>query len=812
MNHRSPGLLIALLAFSLHSLAQSGARLTGSVKSHEGKPLAGVTASLLRTHDSTLVKITASRQDGFFGWEDIMPGSYFLSFTSVGFESLYAPLFTIAAGDTLVPLGAFTLKPSANSLAAVQVTARRPLVEYRTDRTIINVEAAITNVGATALEVLEKSPGVSVDRNGGISLKGREGVIVMVDGKPAQMTGAGLTTLLESMNASSIDQIELITQPSARYDAAGNAGIINIKTKKNRQSGWNGNVSLSAGQGKYPKTANSLNLNYRNRQYNAFMTYTINANRQFTSLYSDRTYYGPDEITPTAYFRQPAFLRSKSWNHNLKLGLDWFAGKNTTIGVQGSGFISPRTSINYSPGYWSNASGRLDSVVHTQSTASSRWENGALNLNLQQRFGKDKLLTADLDQLHYNFENLQYFENRVEPYNSTPATEDALQGDLPGNLTIRSARADYRHELRNMNWETGVKWGEVKADNKANYMLMESGIWRVDYDKTNHFVYREDIKAAYVQASGKIGKWNTEAGLRYEHTNYTGHQLGNMLKPDSSFSRSYGALFPTLMASFEVDSNHTFTVNAGRRIDRPAFQKLNPFFFFLNKYTYQQGNPFIRPQFTYNVELSHQYRNVLTTAVSYSYTDDYFSQLFYNRNGLIVYTEGNLATMRQLGLSVSTQVKPAKWWSLSFQGNFNYKEIRGVVVNDVQTASLSYVSFNASNQVTLPKGWSAELSGFYRGREQELQEVTFAFGQVSAGVAKQLWKNKATLRLSVRDIFYTGYTQGLTMFQRSEEYFRLQRDLRVATLAFNWRFGKAVRDTRKRSNGSAGEEIRRVGV
>lgn len=805
--------LLGILLFSAAALAQTpGARVGGKVTDHTGAPLQGVTVSVLRAADSSLARITASQKNGRFECEGVREGRYFLSFSATGHTLLYGPLFNVAAADTVLDGGTFRLQPAAGELSGVSVTARRPLIEQRADRTIINVEASITNVGATALEVLEKSPGVTLNQNGGISLRGREGVLVMIDGKPVQMTGAELNTLLSSMNAASIDQIELITQPSARYDAAGNAGIINIKTKKNRQGGWNGSVTASIGQGRYSKKSGSLNLNYRNTRYNAFLTYNLNAARNFTRLYSDRTYFEADEKTPVAFFEQPAYITGKGWSHTLRTGVDFFLGKNTTVGLLASGLISPRGSDGFSPGYWSDVNHVLDSIVSTYSYSKSRWENGALNLNFQQNFKGGKQLTADLDFLRYNMSNFQFFANSFQLAGNPTVTEDALEGNLPGSLTIQSAKADYSQPVgKTFNLETGWKSSRVEADNDADYRIMEQSVWRPDPEKTNHFLYEEDIHAAYVNGRQQSGRWTMEGGLRYEYTKYEGHQLGNVLRRDSSFSRSYSALFPSALVSLEADSNHTFSLSAGRRIDRPAFQKLNPFLFFVNKYTYQQGNPIILPQFTVNLELSHSYRNWLTTSLSYSHTKDYFSQLFFNRGGIIVYTEGNLAQMRNVGLSTSAQLKPTPWWSLSLQGRVNYKEIKGVVVSTRQTASLTYVSFNMAQQFRLPRNWSAELNGFYNGREQELQEVTFAYGQLSAGVAKQLWNNSATLRLSVRDIFFTGFTQGLTEFQRAEEYFRLERDTRVVHLAFSWRFGKAVKDSRRR-NGSAGEEIQRVGL
>jgi hypothetical protein len=266
-----------------------------------------------------------------------------------------------------------------------------------------------------------------------------------------------------------------------------------------------------------------------------------------------------------------------------------------------------------------------------------------------------------------------------------------------------------------------------------------------------------------------------------------------------------------LFISFEPDSVNVFSISASRRIDRPAFQKLNPFLFIINKYTYEQGNPFYRPQYTWNAELNYLYKNILTAGISYGITTDYFSQIFpVDSSGIVIYTEGNLGQLQNFGASVGLQLVPSSWWSFSFQAVLNRKKMEGVIMQRM-TANITQYNINLNNQFQFKKGWSGELTGFYNSTsQQDIQEIVDPAGQLSAGISKSVLQNKATLKLSVRDIFYTNWMKGLTNFTNATEYFKITRDTRAVTISFTWRFGKAFK-TARRSEGSAKDEIQRVG-
>lgn len=784
--------------------------VTVPVRITQQVPAANATVELLRLKDSVLVKSAITDSSGIAVLQNVTDGHYICRVSLINYTTFYTASFQVTSGVSSVNVPEIILQPANTLLKAVTVSAHKPFVQLLPDKTIVNVESGITNAGATALEILEKSPGVSVDRDGNISLKGKQNVLVMIDGKPTYLSGSNLATYLSGMSASQLEQIEIMTNPPSKYDAAGNAGIINIKIKKNRQQGFNGIFSASYGQGKYWKNNNSLQLNYRTGKVNLFVNYSFNGSKVFTDLYALRKYYDTDNKTITAKLDQPAMIVSPGYTQTLKAGVDYFMSKKTTLGMTITGMDLKRTSYSNSVARWLNASNVADSVVQSSSDSRTTWGNIGANVNLRHVFNTTSELTADVDFLGYRVTSYQHFLNALD---APGGYTEELQGDLPADIYIYAAKADYARRIgKHIKLDAGWKTSHVNTDNNAAYFYRDGNDWKEDWGKTNHFKYRETIHAVYGQLQKEAGRWTLQGGLRYEMTSYNANQLGNITRQDSAFSRNYNSLFPTVYVSYKADSLNSFTISAGRRIDRPAFQKLNPFIFIINKYTYQQGNPFYRPQYTWNIEASHLFKDILITTVSYSVTNDYFSQIFLadTIHGTITYTEGNLGRMENLGLSVSTQLAVCKWWSLSAQVGVYNKKIRGVVWN-ARSASLVQGNMNINNQFHFSKGWAAELSAFGNTSQLELQETTDPVGQISAGVSKQVFNNKGTLKFTVRDIFYTQAMKGLTTFQRADEYFKLTRDTRVATLAFTYRFGKAAKSTR-RSNGGANDEIRRVGA
>ncbi len=776
------------------------------VRNEKQEPVESATILLIRVSDSILMRTAISNLQGKATMPHVAPGDYRFEISLAGYQTFISKSYSISE----INKGPFEfeLMPQSATLQNITITGKRPLIERSKGKVLINVDAAVTNTGATVLEVLEKSPGVTVDKNNGISLQAKSGVLVLIDDKQTYLSGSELANLLSSMSASQVDQIELITNPSAKYDASGNAGIINIKTKKNKQKGINGTLSLSYGQGRYPKSNNSFLLNYRQGKFNSFFNFSTGYNESFTNIYALRDYYDVTGKT-IASLDQTTYLKGQSLNNTIKTGVDYYATEKTSFGIAFTGVIVSRKGASDAKANWINENGGIDSTIITTGSSSNHFQNGSLNLNFRHAINKSQDISADFDWLNYDIRNEQYFSNTLDVpggYN------EASKGYLPSSIHILSGKIDHSFRFgQNGKLESGWKTSHTNTDNLAEYQYYDGGQWSQDYGKSNHFLYEESIHALYSNLEQKYKRFTFQAGLRYEYTTYNANQLGNAIKDDSAFSKKYSGLFPSGYVSYQADSASTFTFTAGRRIDRPAYQKLNPFVFIINKYTYQTGNPYFLPQYSWNMELSHQFKNILTTAVSYSIIKNYFTQLFLtNSDGILLYAEGNIDHAINLGISVTVQASPAKWWSLTGQAVFNHKELSGYVW-DEYNSNINQLNLNINNQFRIGDTYAAELSGFYTSKARnDLQELLYPTGQVSAGVSRPILKKKGTLKLSIRDIFYTQAMEGLTDFENAEEYFLLTRDSRVVNIAFTYRFGKPVKAAR-RSGGSAADEIQRVG-
>ncbi|RYY90876.1 MAG: TonB-dependent receptor [Chitinophagaceae bacterium] len=792
----------SLLFCSGAALAQEGSSVQLTVRDASG-PLANATVELRKASDTALVKIGVTDVQGTARFSGIAAGSYLLRASHAGYSKVATPAFVVQPGDTLQAQS--VQLEAAGTLAAVTVQARRPFIEQKPGKTVVNLEASITSVGSTVAEALERLPGVSLDRDGNIALKGRSGVNVYIDGKPSNLSGAELATLLQGMSASNIAQIELLDQPPARYEAAGGAGVINIITKKTKQKGFNGSLSTGLTRGRYTKTNNSLQLAWRQNRWSINTSYSLNAGRGFTRIDALRTYYnGP---TPAALLEQASLMKGDNYTHNLRANADFAASRKTSIYLAANGLLLMRNSDGSNEADWKRPSGGIDSVLRTESLTETKWRNSGAGLGMRHAFSSNRNLSIDLDGQWYRMQGDQYFANNVV---MGSGASQAYRSDAPGALRILSARADYIVRIRNWNLETGTRWADISTDNEVRYESNESGSWQNDLGRSNHFVYHERIGAGYGSTEWKGKRWTLQGGLRFEATSYDARQLGNAQVKDSAFSRSYASLFPTMLVSFEADSNHSWSFSAGRRIDRPAFQKLNPFSFFINKYTVQRGNPFYRPQYSWNFELAHNYKSWLLTSVGYSITTDYFAQLFpVEAGGMVVYTEGNLGRLQVLNLTIGVQRAPAKWWNLTANILLQHKWQEGFVER-AYTAQITQGTLNLTNSFRFGKGWSAELNGIYVSRSQnDIQEIVDPAGQLSVGVSKTILKGAGTLRLAGRDLFYTQWMKGNTVFEGVTEWFKMVRDTRVVALNFTWRFGKAFKQNRR--TGSANEEVQRVG-
>ncbi len=771
--------------------------------------LEGSTAYLLN-QDSLVIQLVSANSAAVISFPDLSSGKYRIRVTHTGYEDGNSTWIDLENNNSFSDV--IVLKAKSDLLKDVTVTSKKPPIQFLPDKTVMNPEASITNGGATLMDVLEKSPGITIAKDGNIIMKGKPAVTVFIDGKPTQLSGQDLQSYLSGISASQIDVIELIENPGAKYDASGNAGIINIKLKSNRVKGFNGSLNVSAAQGIYPKTGNSLNLNYRNGKVNWFMNYGMRASKEKMNLYTLRKYFNTKN-EDSVLLEQPNINRNRIDAQNLKTGFDFFVNYKTTLGLVFNGGIFNRKSISYASIDWMDPNHHIDSSINTTGENNSRFRRYGLNLNGKHKIDEQTELTVDLDYVRFTNNGDQNYQTQL----TTPGSEIQItKGSIPSKLDIVTAKADYSRHFRSFLLEAGLKTAINKTDNLAEYFYNNGNTWQPDLSRSNHFLYDEKISAAYASVDAEKGKWHWQTGLRYEYTFYKAHQLGNAIVKDSAFSRNYGSLFPSGFLSYQADSNNMITFRLGRRIDRPAFQTLNPFQTILNKYTYESGNPYINPQYTWNFSLVHTYKQVLTTELSYSYLKDYFSQIFIidtnssnvNKN-IIVYTRGNVGSFQNFGITETFQQAITKWWNLTVVAAFNHKIIKGVVWAPIE-ARISQLNVSINNQLQFKKGWGFELSGYYQTKSQiDLQEWLKPQGELDAGISKLIMKNKGTLKLSIRDITWFQNYSGYSTFQNSYEPFTIKWDSRVVRLSFGWRFGKAMKPV-NRSEGGATDEINRA--
>lgn len=817
---RWPKTLLFLIAFSLLTFtlfAQSPGKIAGKVQDGESKGLGGVTISLLRALDSGLVKVAVSDKNGLYEFDNIKEGRYLMAFTSVGFEKKFTAPFelTINAGVQAPPL---TMVQTATGLAEVTVQSRRPLIEHKIDKMVVNVDAAPTNAGANALEVLEKSPGISVDRDGNISIKGKQGVIVLMDGKQTYLSGQDLANLLRNMPANQLDQIEIMTQPSAKFDASGNSGILNLKTKKSLTKGFNGTLNLSYVQGRYPKSPNSFSFNYRTGKINLFTNLSYAYWSGFNDQHLSRKFRNNGILE--SLFDQQADQKNSGHSYSARVGLDYNLNKSTSIGFLVNGIYNPRRWENNGRADIYNGRGLLDSFNLVQTINKDTWQNMGANVNFRKVLNESgRELTADLDRIQYNTRSRQTSDNYTYLPNQTYASNPfLLRGNLPADITIYSGKVDYVHPLaKEAKLEAGIKSSYVSTDNDAQYTLFNhaGNKWEVDNTRSNRFEYKENINAAYINYSRQLKKWGLQAGLRMENTIAKGYQLGNAVQKDSAFKKNYTQLFPTAYASYALNDNNQFGLSYGRRIERPNYQDMNPFQYFLDQYTFRQGNPNLTPQFTHNIELSHNFRKALNTTLSYTATTDILNDILkQNDVTKVTYqTKENVAKRQTVGLAISYNAPVTKWWTTSIFFNVNNSHYEGIVNNMPLDVSLTSFMGNTSQQFRFAKTWLAEVNGFYRTSAQETGLFLIRpMGVVSFGLGKQIMKNKGSLKLNIYDPFYIQQAKVIIDYGNIDAVVLNKWDNRRVALNFTYRFSKGQNtQPQRRRSSSAQEEQNRVG-
>lgn len=792
-------------------IAQTKNKISGTIENNKSAPVALASVALLKSEDSSSLRTISSDEKGYFEFSGVNDGKYLVKITSVSFEPFYTTPIE-AFRDSSVKLRPIKLNGRTVTLKTVVVESVKPPIENKLDKMIVNVNASPTNAGINALEVLAKTPGVSVDREGNISLKGKQGVNILIDGKPTYLSTQELATLLKGIPSSQLNQIEIMTQPSAQYDAEGNSGVLNLKMAKSRQAGFNGNLSLSYSQGKYARFPNSFNFNYNNQKISFYSSFAYSIWTDFTSLILQRKFFDANK-NPSSFFYQNSDVKFRGYNYTARTSLDYSINKKTKIGMAVNGIFNSDKSTVHSISNIFDGKNNLDSIGATNGFRNGKLENFGLNLNFEKNIDSaGRKLSINADYIHYRSTNDQKSNNYVtRPDGSQSDFPLFLRAFLPSNITIYSTKIDYVHPLTtNAKIEAGIKSSVVKIDNQAPYQIYSevSSLWETDSTRADYFRYSENISATYLNFSQQFKKWSLQAGLRYEQTSSTGEQV---LKA-KSYPRSYAQLFPTLYLGYNISKKNQLVFSYGRRINRPNYQDMNPFQRFLDKFTFIQGNPFLKPQFTNNIELSHQYNNKLYTTLNYTFTNDIINDvLVQNDSTKVTYrTKGNIGTNSTIGIAANYNTSIASWWSINVFANF-YKNYYNGLLNNVplKVDAANFIT-NLNSQFKFAKSWTGELTGSFRSRMLEGGIYSFApRSELSIGFARQILKNNGMIRINFVDPFNLQMSKTTTKYGNIDVDITSHWDNRRISVGFTYKFRKGSSKSRQNNNETL-EEQRRV--
>ena len=804
-------LLLACFFYVQNTEAQTN-KLIGSVSGFvldaQQKPLDYATVTLLKAKDSTLVKGALTDDKGRYQFANVAAGSYLVSASVINYKKAFSKPVTISADNAVFTIEKLVLMAGSQQLKGVSIVAQKPLIEHQIDKTVLNVANSVLAGGNSALEILQKAPGVTLDKDDNISLKGKQGVTVMIDGKLTYLSSAQLATLLRSTDGNSIQSIEIITNPSAKYDAAGNSGIINIKMKKNRSAGTNGSLILAAGYGAYPRTSESLTLNHKEGKFNFFGSYNHGDRQQRNDLNIDRVVGSGNNTT---YFSQKTFMPETNYYNNYRFGTDYDISKKHTIGFLINGYFNGEQDHNVANTLIGAREGVTDSLQKTYSDLHQTYKNFALNLNDRLQLDTSgQELAIDLDYSKFNNNNIaQYNTDFFLSDGSLQRTPLSLRNQTPSVISIKTGKADYTKTLKKIGkLEAGIKLSDVQTDNDLEAQkLSGSSNYINDVARTNRFIYTEKVSAAYVNLSHTFKKLSVQAGLRAENTSSN----GNLVTTNQIVDRNYLNFFPSLFLQESINAKNDVGFTYSRRIDRPSYDNLNPFIYYLDQYTYSQGNPFLKPQYTQSFELNYTYNKTINVSLSYSRTSDVITEIIQTVNKVSYDTRMNLQTQNAYGINVNAPFTFAKWWTgnLNINGfylGFKSDSLLGANLNRGRVA----VQAKALQTFTFGKGFKGELSGDY---QSPLVYGVFNIKpqySVDAGLSKSFANKKANVKFSVSDIFNTRTNNLSSNYSNTNLSIYQKRDSRVALLTLTYNFGNSKLAPARRHKSGADDEKNRV--
>jgi iron complex outermembrane receptor protein len=806
INHILYTLLLVAISWSV-SFGQTGktgsAKVSGSLVNDQGKPLDFASVSIINASDSTIVKGALSNDNGVYSFDKVPTGKYLIKATVVGYAKAISQPFTVTEKSAHVSVPVLNLQQGTNALKTVNITAAKPLIERKIDRTVMNVEGSVLAAGNTAMEILARAPGVTVDKDDNISLKGKQGVTVMINDKLTYLTAAQLATLLRSTDGNTIKSIEIITNPSAKYDAAGNSGIINIKLKKNSQSGTNGSITAGVARGWYWRDNSSLNLNHKDGKLNLFGTFSHGDNKRGHNLDLKRI---TDSAGYKTYFDQQSSMPGSNHYNNYRLGADYDLTDKHIIGFVVSGYNNSGNDANDTHTIIGKQYGVADSSLHTVSAIPQTYKNFALNLNDKYKIDTSgQEVSIDLDYSKFkNFSDARYNTDYFLADGSPQRASQILLNQTPSDITIYTGKVDYAKPLtKTIKLEVGAKFSSVKTDNDLRAQIDSSGTFINDKGRSNHFIYTEKIQAGYLNINKQFKKTSVQIGLRAENTQSNGNLIGS-----TPVKRSYLNLFPSAFINHTINDKNEVSLSYSRRIDRPGYDNLNPFIYYLDPYTFSKGNAFLNPQYTQNFEFNYTYNKTINASLSYSHTTNAITELILTEGKKTFQTNANLQTQTSYNANINTPFTITKWWEgninvTAFYLGFKSDTLAGFNFKDGQWAYQARMT-----QTFKFAGARLEIMGDYQSA------LTYAIYKIrprysiDLGISKSFMDKKFNVKVACDDIFNIRRNDLSSNALNNNFTIKQKNDSRVGRLTLTYNFGNSSIKVRQHRSGADDEKGR----
>ncbi|MCF7561202.1 TonB-dependent receptor [Sabulilitoribacter multivorans] len=796
---------LLLIFITINSYTQSQHTVIGLISDTNNKGIAYVNVLLIKATDSTLVKGTISSDNGTYKIDNINTGNYIIMSSFVGYKTTYSKPFNLNSDYKVETL----ILSEGEELNEVVVEAKKPLYQQKVDRMVINVENSIVSAGGTALEVLERSPGVNVNRqSNSISIAGKEGVVVMVNDKISYMPASSLVQMLEGMSADNIVSIELITTPPANFDAEGNAGYINIILKKRTDLGLNGSYTISGGYGNGVTNNNNLNFNYRKNKVNLYGSYGFSLDKRGQVFKTSRQYEDNGNLlaSSTVTDRDPT-----QRNHNLRLGLDVTASEKTIVGLLVSAFDN-RWSMDAINNSFDSENGVPTSYVILDNDEINHLKHYGINFNIKHNFTEDDFISFDADYINYKFDNPTNYENSFFDENNNFDRIELLRSGKKTPIETWVGKLDYSNKINDkIKIETGIKGTKSNFENDVNVDDFVNNDWVTDPSLTNKSDLDEKIYAAYGALDYSINeKTSMKVGMRYEHTN-------SKLDTDTQgtvVDRDYGIWFPSVFLNRQINDTLSLNLSYSKRITRPTFNDLAPFVIFFDPNTFLSGNASLQPAISNAFKFDVNYKSYF---LSFQYTIEdssiaNFQERIDEGTGRLIFEAANLDYTKTFGITLGVPIKLTNWWRTQNNLTFIKQKVRAFYNDEPIELSLGNFSANSTHSFKISDTFSAELSGFYAGPgffgSAKYDEV---YG-INLGLQKKFSEKWGTLKFSINDILDSIEFNGGTDLPEQNIKTRNTFDFfnRTFAISYSRNFGNSkLKSSRNRQTGSE-EERQRV--